>query len=45
MLTFADVFAGALDGGVPVDVGELSQAEAVRLVVGVGEAVHHHRVH
>ena len=36
---------GALYGRVPVDVGHLSQAEAVRVRRRVGEAVHDHRRH
>ena len=39
-LTFAYVPARVLDGGVPVDVGQQTQAEAVLVVGGVGEAVH-----
>lgn len=34
--------AGVLDGGIAVDVGQQSEAEAVLVVGRVGEAVHQH---
>lgn len=42
MDSFSNVASGVLDGGVAVDIGQQTQAEAIAVVGGVGEAIHQH---
>lgn len=39
-LTFSNMPPGVFNGGVPVNVGEQPEAEAVLIVGGIGETVH-----
>ena len=42
MLTFPDVPPGVFDGGIPVNIGEQPEAEAVLVVGRIGETIHQH---